>query len=249
MSISFDFTDRRYIVTGASSGIGRSVAEALAQAGATVLAVARRKDRLEEMAARHGGRVRAASVDVQDFSRLEEAVAAFCAEQPVNGSVHAAGVNALMPLRVFEWSRAETILRTSLHAGIELVRLLSTAHRTNHDGSHVVVGSVMARSGQVGFTAYGAAKSGLMGAVRSMSLELARSGVRVNMVSPGWVATEMTERMATAYPGGLEAIRAAHPMGIGRVEDVAPTILFLLSDSARWITGSEIVVDGGFSVA
>lgn len=243
----FDFSERRFVVTGASSGIGRQVAEDLLRAGAQVLLIGRRQDRLAEVAETFSGRGVCAPLDVTDFSALAEALKGFRGQGPIDGSVHAAGVNQFTPLRAFSWEVAERILRTSLHAGVELVRILASRQMAAKLSSHVQIASVAAGEGRAGLTAYTAAKSAMLGAVRSMALELAREGARVNAVSPGWVETDMTVPMAQCYPGGIGQVAAEHPLGLGAPRDVSGAVLFLLSDQARWVTGSNLVVDGGYS--
>lgn len=246
-NLCFNFSGSRFIVTGASSGIGREIAAALARAGADVLAVARRRDRLEELRREFPERVRPAVLDVTDFPALAAAVAEFAASGPVNGSVHAAGCNRFTPLRAFDWNEADRILNVSLKAGVELLRLVTAKNVAAPNGAHVQIASAAALCGQAGFTAYTAAKGGMLAAARTMAVELAGRGIRVNTVSPGWIRTEMTIPLETAYPDGVQTLAANHPLGLGDVADVASLTLFLLSTEARWITGANFVVDGGYS--
>jgi len=118
MSISFDLTGRRFVVTGASSGIGRQTVVDLVAAGAHVLAVARRQDRLAELASQYPNRVTPAALDVCDFTALRTACSQFAKNGLISGSVHAAGINRFLPLKVFDWGEAEQIFKTSVNAGI-----------------------------------------------------------------------------------------------------------------------------------
>jgi NAD(P)-dependent dehydrogenase (short-subunit alcohol dehydrogenase family) len=138
-------------------------------------------------------------------------------------------------------------LNTSLKAGIELLRLVSAKPVAAPGASHVQIASVAAHCGQGGFAAYGAAKGGMVAAMRALAVELAGRGVRINTVSPGWVRTEMTTPLEAAYPEGVQSIAAHHPLGLGAPSDVTGLVLFLLSAEARWITGADFVVDGGYS--
>ncbi len=247
MKISYDFDGMRYVVTGASSGIGRRVAADLAAAGASVLALARRAEALNELAAEYPGAVVPVATDVTDFRALQSAVADFGQSGAIDGSVHAAGVNQFTPLRGLRWDAVEALIRTNLFAAIELVRLLSSRRFGADGSSHVQIASVHGMRGQAGLAAYSASKAAMIGSVRALARELAPRGVRVNAVSPGWVRTPMAERMEAASPGLEESLARAHPLGFGDPGDVSGAVLFLLSDAGRWITGANMVVDGGYS--
>jgi 3-oxoacyl-[acyl-carrier protein] reductase len=248
MNIKFDFSDRRYVVSGATSGIGQRVASDLAAVGAFVLAVGRRKDRLDELKALYPDRIVPAVMDINDYESLKQNIEQFALSAKVNGSVHCAGINKFTPLRAFNWNDAEQIIRTSLYAGIEMIRLLSAKKISAEKGSHVMIASVAGIKGETGFTAYSAAKSAVIGVVRSLALELAIKEIRINAVTPGWIATEMTAAIDARYPGHEDTIKLQHPLGVGSVEDISNLAMFLLSDESRWITGSNIVIDGGYSI-
>ncbi len=246
-AIQFDFTGARFAVTGASSGLGREIATALAAAGGTVLALARREDRLRQLRDQFPDRIHPVTVDVLNLADLSAAVKSFAADGRLDGTVHAAGINEYLPLRGWDWGTAETILRTSLHAAIELLRAATAATAAAPQSSHVWISSIAGFRGQPGFAAYAAAKAAAAAAARSFAVELAGRGIRVNTVAPGWIKSELTERLEKMNPDGAAAVIARHPLGIGSPADVAGLVLFLLSPEARWITGAEFVVDGGFS--
>jgi len=248
MSIKFEFNNKRFVVTGASSGIGNKIANELAKAGANVFAIARRENKLKELQEKYPDNIEIAAIDVTNFDDLKTSLENYSKLGEIDGSLHAAGINKFTPLRVFDWKVAEQIIRTSLYAGIELVRILAQRNVTADKSSHILISSVAANEGPMGFTAYSAAKSGLLGAIRPMAMELASKNIRVNAISPGWITTEMTKGIENYYPVGIDEIIASHPLGIGSLEDVSNLALFLLSDESKWITGANIVIDGGYSV-
>jgi len=248
MAIQFKFEEKRFVVTGATSGIGKKVTLDLVEHGAQVLAIGRRKERLDALKDNFPGNIFTAVIDVNDFSTLKIELEKFGEKGKIDGSVHAAGINKFTPLRAFNWKDAENIIKTSLYAGIELIRILSSQKLSAIKSSHVIIASVAGIKGEVGFTAYSAAKSAVIGAARSMAVELAIKDIRVNTITPGWLPTEMTDAIEARYPGKLETIKLLHPLGIGSVEDISNLLMFLLSDESKWITGSNIVIDGGYSI-
>ncbi len=248
MNLKFNFSEKKFIITGATSGIGQKISLALAGAGAELLAIGRRAERLKELKDKFPDKISIAAIDVNNFADLKNAIEDYATLKKVNGTVHAAGVNKFTPLRAFNWNDADSIIKTSAYAGIELIKLASSKKVGEVGSSHVLLASVAGIKGEVGFTAYSAAKSAVIGAMRSMALELAVKDMRVNAITPGWLPTEMTDSIEARYPGKIDTIKLQHPLGIGSVEDVANLVMFLLSDEARWITGSNIVIDGGYSI-
>ena len=245
---SFDFGGERYAVTGASSGMGREVALRLAQSGAKVLVLARRQEKLAELAAEVPGMIIPAAVDVCDAKALEEALGQFVQEQgPLSGTVHAAGTAVFTPLAAYNARKAQKMMETTFWAGMNLLQLATRSPYAGERTSHVLFSSADAVCCEMGKFAYAAAKAAVNAGVRSAAKELARKGHRVNAVMPGWVATEMTQSpLAQAY-ADQETIALRELLGTGEPADVAGLVLFLLSDSARWMTGACLAVDGGYS--
>jgi NAD(P)-dependent dehydrogenase (short-subunit alcohol dehydrogenase family) len=248
MNIKFDFSGRHYVVSGATSGIGRRIASDLAASGAVVLAIGRRKDRLDKLKEQFTNNIVSANLDITDFESLKKDIELFAESGKIDGSVHCAGINKYTPLRTFNWNDAEQIIKTSLYAGIEMIRLATAKKVSAEKGSHVMLASVSGIKGEIGFTAYSAAKSAVIGVIKSLALELAVKDVRVNSITPGWIPTEMSAAIDARYPGHADTIKIQHPLGVGSVEDVSNLAMFLLSDESKWITGSNIIIDGGYSI-
>ena len=248
MSVTFDFSGKRFVVTGASSGLGKQITLDIVKAGGYVLALARRIELLKEIQQVSPSQISFAALDVADFKELRITLDKYGSEKKIDGSVHAAGINRLTPLKAFNWLEAEKIFKTSVFGGIELIRLLSSVRLSAPNSAHVLISSVAAIKGEIGFTAYSAAKSAILGAMRSMALELAPKGIRVNAISPGLVETPLTSDMEKSYPSGVESIISKHPLGLGKPADVAALVLFLLSEQARWISGANIIIDGGYTI-
>jgi NAD(P)-dependent dehydrogenase (short-subunit alcohol dehydrogenase family) len=241
---------KKLLVTGASSGIGRATAIEASRHGAKVALLGRRipelNATLDEMI---GSGHLVSPFDLTLLDEIPEHVVELAARfGGLDGIVHAAGIHSARPLRMIDAAELDDILRSNLSTAFMLAKGFRTKLVEKKRPSLVFVSSVMANVGQAGVTAYAASKGGLSALTKSLALELARDGIRVNAVEPGIVLTEMTERLrAHVGTDGFAAIEAKHPFGIGTPLQVANAILFLLSDAASWITGTSLVVDGGYT--
>ncbi|MCE5286404.1 MAG: SDR family oxidoreductase [Pelosinus sp.] len=242
MEVTFNFTGKRFVVTGASSGMGRQITKELALAGADVLAIARRISELKELQCEYPKHITIASADVTDYSAIEENVRGFVdAKGKLNGSVHAAGILAFTPLRAFDEEQAKKMMNISFWAGLNLLKVVTTRKYAAEKTAHVQFSSVNAHKGQKGICAYSATKGAIRGSMASIAMELAPKGHRINLISPGIVKTEMTKDTNVS-----ENVLSEYLLGIGTPEDVAGMVLFLLSNRARWITGADFIIDGGY---
>jgi NAD(P)-dependent dehydrogenase (short-subunit alcohol dehydrogenase family) len=245
------FEGRAVLVTGASSGIGRACALALGAEGARVAVAGRRRQRLDETAARIGANGSETLV-LQGDVRDENACARWSAECErafggLSGLVNAAGVignGALDATAPGEWDR---VMDSNVRSIYLLTRAVAPLLR-KHRGSVVNLSSVASNRPYAGLAAYCVSKAAVDMLTRCAALDFAPDGVRVNAVNPGVVVTELhTVTSAVAdYPAFLERGKATHPLGrVGSVEEVAGLVLFLLSDEASWITGACMPIDGG----
>jgi NAD(P)-dependent dehydrogenase (short-subunit alcohol dehydrogenase family) len=246
-----DLTGRRVLVTGASSGLGRATAILVSRLGGRVLLVARNAERLDETCRSLEGDGHAVlSFDLNETDKIPGMVAEQAAKcGPLDGVVHAAGIVPLKPLRVCRTADYERVYRINVIAGAQLLVGLTKRGVTASGGcSAVIVGSVMSVVGAVGLSTYVASKAAVTGLVRAAALELAGDHIRVNVVLPGSFESGITEQSKLLLQSKhLEAIEKMHPLGVGRAEDVANAIAFLVADSGRWITGSCLTVDGGYT--
>jgi NAD(P)-dependent dehydrogenase (short-subunit alcohol dehydrogenase family) len=250
-----DLADRIALVTGAGSGIGAAIATELARAAATVVLVGRRADRLEqvsEVIAANGGKALPLAWDIGSGDDVEELVAAAAAlaGDDINVLVHAAGNQIRKPATEMTLADFDSVVGIHLRAAFALSRAVARPLiARQRPGSVLYVGSMTsARAGLWDTAAYGAAKSGLLGLMRTLAVEWAAHGVRVNTVAVGFVATEMT-RDIDGTPA-RQALVSRAPIGrLGTPEEIARVFTFLASDHASFITGECVTVDGGWSVA
>ncbi|MBE6097704.1 MAG: SDR family oxidoreductase [Schwartzia succinivorans] len=244
--ISFNFANRRFIVTGATSGMGRQVAIELAEAGAIVLAMGRREDCLQELKKAFPDNIIPASLDIRDDGKFEEYIREFVQKYgKLNGVVHAAGIIESTPLRTYDEEKAKEIMDISFWRGIRLVQLTNKAKYAEHGCSSILFSSVAAHIGEKGLFAYSASKAALQVAVRTLAKEIYKNSKRINTISPGWVKTEMTQKELETTAVNPEIFNR-HLLGLGESQYVSGMILFLLSDRAKWITGQDFVIDGGY---
>lgn len=245
-----DLSGKTVVVTGASSGIGRATAELLSQLGARLVLVARNRDALEATF----GRLSGDGHQVFDYDltlldgipdliwRIHESVGR------IDGLVHSAGLHSIRPLRSIEPEDIHRLFDINVASAVMLVKGFRHKKVRGSDASVVLLSSAVGQVGQSGVSVYSASKGAVLTLAKSLALELARENVRVNAVCPGVVVTEMTDELRRAIgPESFESVENAHPLGLGRAEDVANSVAFLLSDAARWITGSALTVDGGYT--
>lgn len=255
MTPSRRFENKSILVTGASSGIGRATALALAREGAGLIATGRRRERLDQVAAQvrdMGGRCEVATGDVRDESSCAEWVSLARGRLGgLDGLVNAAGVignTGLLETSPEEWDR---VMDTNLRSIFLMTRAAAPA-LIERKGSIVSLSSVAGPRPYQGLLPYCVSKAAVDQFTRCVALEVAPHGVRVNAVCPGVVVTELhTVTKAIAdYPAFLERSKTTHPLGrVGQPEEVASLILFLLSDEAGWITGATYSIDGGRALA
>ena len=245
---------KNVIVTGASSGIGLVTSRLICDLGGNVAMVSRNEEKLAA-AQREVSKETAKifSFDLQNTGKIPDLVNLIRAEVgPIGGLVHCAGDFAITPLRSFDPNEYRNLY--DLHVTVFFMLSKAVCMKKNLDptgASIVAVSSVAAISGSEGLSTYSSVKGALISAVRSLAVEYAPKGIRFNCVCPGWVNTPMLDRIKELYPDPESfdlAITKRHLLGLGQPEDVSNSICFLLSDAARWITGTNIVLDGGYSL-
>lgn len=245
------FEGRTFLVTGCSSGIGQGAAKLLSQCGARIVLTGRNEERLNDTVDQLSGSNHLVyPTDFCDADQTFEWLKTTLEKVgPLNGMFHAAGVELIRPVRMTKQAQLNDVFGSSLFAAFGLARGLSQKNALVDGGSIVFMSSVAGSSGQLGLAAYSAAKSAINGLVRSLACELAPRQIRVNSIAAGAVNTAMHTRLTAGSSEDATAVyEQAHLLGFGEVEDVAQAALYLLSPASRWITGTTMVVDGGYLV-
>jgi len=167
----------------------------------------------------------------------------------LSGLVHCAGLEDISPIRFLSLERLRGMQDVNVNAALWLLKGFRQKGVSASNGSVVLVSSITGLVGQSGHTAYCATKGALIALARAAAIELASESIRVNCVAPGWVDnTAMTESVCQRIPEDqVNRFKSMHPYGVGKPDDVAYGIAFLLSEAARWITGTTLVIDGGYT--
>ena len=239
------------IVTGAASGIGFAAAEALAQVGRSIALWDIDTDRVAAAASQICERYRVKAVglvvDVSDLAAIERGVADSRAELGViGGLVHAAGIDgvgAIAELSAEQWSKT---LDINLRAEVFLTQAVLEDLKASDGAAIVGVASINGTLGNAANPSYSASKAGLLGVSRALADDLGHHGIRINCISPGQIDTPMLQRSMDAVPGLRDAFVRRILMGrLGQPSEIGKAVRFLMSDEASYVTGAELIVDGG----
>jgi acetoacetyl-CoA reductase len=231
------------VVTGGTRGIGCAIATALKNAGYQVAANYGSDDAAAEQFQNATG-IAVFKFNVADFSECARGVAAIEAQLgPVEVLVNNAGITRDTTIHRMSFEQWNAVIQTNLASCFNMSRAVIEGMRERKFGRIVNVGSINGQAGQYGQVNYAAAKSGIHGFTKALAQEGAARGITVNAVAPGYVDTDMVRAVP---PDVLEKIIARIPVGrLGKAEDIARTVLFLVADDADFITGSTLSVNGG----
>jgi NAD(P)-dependent dehydrogenase (short-subunit alcohol dehydrogenase family) len=242
--------DRVYLLTGASSGIGATTAVLLSSLGAKVVLVGRDSEKLEAVA---GMLLPSSSYSIQlDLAlpgSLYDSVRSLPNEWlPLDGAFHSAGVEFVRPVRLTKASDFDYLMAASVRSALDLGKVAATKALMRDGGALIYMSSVAAITGTTGLALYSATKASIEGMVRSLAIELAPRHIRVNSITSGAIETPMHDRLTASLPKeAVDDYQKRHPLGFGQPSDISQLAVFLFSDAGRWITGSSMVVDGGYS--
>jgi NAD(P)-dependent dehydrogenase (short-subunit alcohol dehydrogenase family) len=246
----FDLTGRTAFVTGASRGIGRVIAVALAQAGADVAVAARGEEGLSQTAAEITALGRKAFVLPLDVTRQTDVTAAVNRAIELLGHIdvvvnNAGGSNFIVPLLEMRISGWEKVLRLNLDSTVYVCQAVGGHLRERGSGSVINVASVAGLSAAPGLVPYGASKAAVISVTKTLAVEWADAGVRVNALCPGWTATELNRNLWDTPDGGAATIANVPMRRWARTEEMAGPAVFLASDASSYMTGQVLIVDGG----
>lgn len=233
------------LITGASSGIGRQTAIMAAQAGATLILTARDQNRLMQTKETIR-KTETVHLFYGDLT-LEQDRNALVAELPeLDGVVHCAGIVGPLPVKFITQPDIDRMFAINYHAPVNLTSLLLRKKKVLHGASLVFMSTIATRNPYFGGALYSGAKAALEAYSKTLSLEMQPKGIRSNCIMAGLVETPMIENPSeqNMQEEALKRYLARYPMGVGKPEDVAATIIFFLSDDSRWISGTSLIMGG-----
>jgi NAD(P)-dependent dehydrogenase (short-subunit alcohol dehydrogenase family) len=241
----FDIEYKNILVTGASSGIGKEIAIKLNALGANVIITGRNEDRLNET---RDSMVYHLGIPVETYAcdlSKEDEIKKMVTELPqLDGVVFCAGVVEYYPIRFINAEKINNIFSVNLNSQILLTQQLVKNKKLKPNGSLVYISSIASKIGVAGTALYAASKAGLNGFVKVTASELANQKIRANSICPGIIQTPMTEKAQNVNNN----LAKDYPLGLGETIDVVGPCIFLLSDASKWITGTELILDGGLTL-
>lgn len=242
MIYPLDFSGKNILVTGASSGFGRATSIALSELNANVVLSARNGSRLDEsFALMKDGNHQIIPFDLSVIDGIHD----FVSQLPLlDGAVMCAGILQTVPVQFVDFDSINKLFGTNAFAPFIMVKELLKQRKIKKGGAIVFVSSIATIKAANGNSIYAASKGAIDAFCKNLALECARMKIRCNIVQPGLVRTGISD-MNVVTEDDLNKAEQKHPLGAGTVDDIANGIVFLLSDSSRWITGTSLVIDGG----
>lgn len=247
----FSLIQKTIVITGASSGIGQQCAIDCSRMGARIVLIGRNKERLQETLAQMKGNNHVAiAFDLTNSDKLPECVEQIVSEVgPIHGVLHGAGISTTLPLKLMSYERIEEFFKTNVYATIELTReICKMKHYAKEGTSIVFFASIMGCVGDSGKSLYSMTKGALIAAVRSLACEFAKKNIRFNSISPGAILTPINASLPhMADPQLRKQLEDKHLLGLGNTTDISNACIYLLSNASRWVTGTNLIVDGGYT--
>jgi NAD(P)-dependent dehydrogenase (short-subunit alcohol dehydrogenase family) len=246
MNNPFSLEGKTLLVTGASSNIGRQIAIKCSEMGAKVIVTARNEERLKDTVASMAGEGH--QIIVNDLSEAEQ-IAVLVEQLPeLNGIIMSAAIFRTTPIRNNRRKYTEEIFNTNTFANIDLVQLLLKNRKIKDGGSILFISSVAAYRPYAGNALYSATKGAINSFCQVLAIEQGSKKIRANCISPGIIKRDVKVKEWAVTQEELNKEEARFPLGFGRTEDVAYAAVYMMSDASKWVTGTNMIVDGGQSI-
>jgi NAD(P)-dependent dehydrogenase (short-subunit alcohol dehydrogenase family) len=243
MNNPFSLENKTILVTGASSGIGYKTCLSIHKQGGNFIAIARREDFLKKLISETST---LNNYIVADLTKEENLQLIINSIDRIDGLVHCAGVDEYAPVKFYNQKLMTDIMSINYESAVYLVNLLSKKKKINKGASIVLVTSIAGLFGFKGIGIYSGSKGALIAISRVWAAEFSSMKIRVNCISPGMVRTAIADQMILNLTKEVVEIdEKKYPLGYGNPEDVANPTVFLLSDASSWMTGQNLILDGG----
>ena len=248
MGVSIDLSGRKALITGATRGIGKAIAEDFLKAGAKVLLTGTSRTKIDDLAKNNANpMVKWLHADFDTRNGIDAFLDELNEVGVIDICVNNAGINIIKPFEDYSIAEYERLLSVNVTAPFLIVKFIISGMKDNSYGRIVNIASIWSEISKPGRSLYSTSKTGLVGFTRTISVEYAANNILVNAVSPGFTRTELTEKSLTGDE--IEELSARIPMQrIAEPSEIAKTVLFLCSDLNTYITGQNIVIDGGFTI-
>lgn len=251
MNNPFSLENKTILITGASSGIGKQCALDCSKMGANVIMVARNDERLNETLSQMEGEGHMVySYDLSELDGIKQLISTIVSNSgKLDGFIHAAGMEISKPIKLLSHEDYMRLYSVNTLSGFEIIRQISSVRNINKGASLVLIASITAVIGRGSVAAYAASKGAMVSASRTFALEFASRQIRVNCISPGTILTPMMQNyFDTLDEDAYEKRIDGFPLGLGECSDISNACIYLLSDASRWVTGQNLVVDGGYTI-
>lgn len=237
--------DKHFLVTGASGGIGSACAKLLSDFGAKVTITGRNQEKLESIAKTLTNEPRTIAVDISNSDEIIKLVES-C--EPIDGLINCAGIIKPMPIKFFQEKHFDEVIGVNLKSALLLTSQLLKQKKIKNNSSMVYISSISSSFPYLGGGLYVTSKGGLESFVKTLALEHHKI-LRANIISPGLVKTEIFETtMEATGEDEMKQYEEKYPLGFGSPEDIANAVGFLVSERSKWITGENLIMDGGLTI-
>lgn len=240
-----DFTGKRILVTGATSGIGLEICKQISNYGGSVIGIGRNTEILN-LLTNQLINFKGITFDLSDLDRLDKLIEKI--NLPFDGIVHSAGIVQLLPIKFFDLKILNKVRKVNYDSILLIISKLLKIKKINKGASIIFISSIAGEMGMKGNSIYSSTKAALNSTTKVLASELSSQLIRVNSIAPGQVETSLTaEISSTVSAESIVIDKTKYPLGYGMPEDIANLVIFLLSSKSRWITGTIVNIDGGRS--
>lgn len=251
MNNPFSIENKNILITGAASGIGRQCAIDFSQQGANLILLDINREELQVTKELCNQNIVCSCYEcnLTESSKLKELVNQIVTECGlISGMLYCAGIEKTLPYTHLSEIDYENIYSVNVIGAMNLLKHISKKQNRTENAKYVLIASITAIVGRPGVAAYAASKGAIVSLVKTLALEMAPKGLTINCISPGTILTPLMQTMMNSLTEEQQKERkAGFPLGLGTPSDIANTAMFLLSDASRWITGQNIIIDGGYT--